>query len=1153
MAGSLGDMIVKVGANIDGFERAMGSVSSRLNAIDRQADRAFSGFDRLGGRLQDVGTTLTVGLTAPLAAAAAAALKTSGDFELAFNKVKAFGAIGEQELEKLRQLALKLGADTQFSAQQAADAMVVFSSAGFSANQTYAAMPGTLALAAAGQLEVGEAATVTKDILGQFRLEAAESGRVADVLAQAAADSSASLMEMATTLTYAGPVAKGAGQSLEETTAAIVALDAAGIRGEKAGTGMRGVLASLISPSTDAARAMSGLGISVENSNGKMRPLSDIMEQFRQKLGTVHSEVERNNLIFQIFGREAGNAAQVLISTGGPALDQLERKLLTSQGAADRMAKTINSGLNFGLDQFKGSVETAGIALGTALIPSATRALAVLTDFVNNAILPAVQWFGQLPTGVQDTAIALAAVLAVTGPLAVGMGLMLSSLGSVAAAFTSSIGVLTTFGATAVPAAIAAVRTFALTSIPQAVGAVAAFATTTLPAAILQIGLLAEIMLRQAVVSVTTFATTAIPAAITAVTTFAMTSVPAAIAAVTTFATSSVPAAASSLVTLATTSIPAAITSFQTFAVSGIGAAITGMQTMAAASVPYLIAALSTLGVAALAAGAAFAGWKLGEWAYANIPAVKALGDAIGDLILKIPLAETALLRLTGATAAQDRAQKDLEYSTGQLERSLRAKGVIVERGVLSLEDYNKKLRDAAKQSGLMGGAHKTSKPQVDASTQAVRDAQRQAAEYERALRDAGKATRDTGDEHDTARRKVREFQDGIPAAVIAEYERRITAATKEIARHRVETELARLAGRDWAGQLQTNITAAQALSAQLQEAASNKFPSYVAGLGDIKNAAATLPDALKEAVQQTTDEVEGLLGEVEDESEQTSGVVKSHWDRLGDDIKGIFADTTRDLGRMLFDGDGSFGQRFGQMAKDLGRAVLMSFVQPATDAIGEFLSGVVSDLLSGKGLGGVLDSLKEIGSAMKSIFGGASTAANAAGNAAGAAGGAGNAAGGVAGAGGAAGSAASGALGTASMITGIVTGIVTAVSSVISNFQLARQENTLNAIEESTRYVKIWTGEQSQNLLWCAQKSTEYQGYMVASLDTIGRLASEQLGWMGRIGGVLEDMVARAALPPAPSGMTVNFNNATINNQADADYLLDELERRMNEIGQGL
>jgi hypothetical protein len=155
----------------------------------------------------------------------------------------------------------------------------------------------------------------------------------------------------------------------------------------------------------------------------------------------------------------------------------------------------------------------------------------------------------------------------------------------------------------------------------------------------------------------------------------------------------------------------------------------------------------------------------------------------------------------------------------------------------------------------------------------------------------------------------------------------------------------------------------------------------------------------------------------------------------------------------MLFDGDLSFGERMKGMFKDIGIAVVDMFITPAKEAISTFISETITDLLSGKGLGGVLQNLQDIGSAVAGAFGGG---AKAAGSVAGAAG---STAGSVGGMGSTAGSVASGTLGTVTSVLGAVGSIGSMVSGIIGNFQNARQEKTLNAIEESTRYSMLYLG----------------------------------------------------------------------------------------------
>lgn len=421
---TLATLMVALGVDMTEFDRGI----SRANELAKKV-----GTD-MKGSFEAVGGALTVGVTAPLVAMGAAGLKAFGDFEGAMNKVKALGGITGESFDKLKNQAMDLGAQTQFSAKQAADAMGVFAGAGFKADQIYAAMPGTLNLAAAGQLAVGRAAEITKDLLGQFGLAASDSTRVADLLAQAGSEASGSLNDIAESLKYAGPIAKTAGLSIDETTSAIVLLDQAGIRGSEAGTGLRGVLAGMAEQAPATAKAMKAAGVDISALHDPTKTFADRIEALRDEFSQIQDPTERMGTLIKLFGRESASAAAILIDQGGPALDNMTKKLNESGGAAQRQAEILNSGLNGALEKMSGSVETAAIAIGEQLAPHIIRLAGFLETTANKAA-EFLKWFNTLPQPVKDFTIGLAALAAATGPMILGVTKVIDIVEKVGPAF----------------------------------------------------------------------------------------------------------------------------------------------------------------------------------------------------------------------------------------------------------------------------------------------------------------------------------------------------------------------------------------------------------------------------------------------------------------------------------------------------------------------------------------------------------------------------------------------------------------------------------------------------------------------------------------------------------------------------------------------
>jgi hypothetical protein len=178
---------------------------------------------------------------------------------------------------------------------------------------------------------------------------------------------------------------------------------------------------------------------------------------------------------------------------------------------------------------------------------------------------------------------------------------------------------------------------------------------------------------------------------------------------------------------------------------------------------------------------------------------------------------------------------------------------------------------------------------------------------------------------------------------------------------------------------------------------------------------------------------------------------MKQPFDTFATNVSTVITNFAQDISKSLWDGDMSWGEKGKSLLKSLGQAVTSSFIEPATQALSNFISGALADLLGGKGFGGIMDSIKGIGGAFGGIFGG--------GDKPGVPGvpsipgtGGGGAAGGI-------GGALGGALGWVNAIGGIASGIM-------GFFQGRQQEKTLNAIEESTRYLKIGLVTQGDSLL---------------------------------------------------------------------------------------
>jgi TP901 family phage tail tape measure protein len=369
----------KLGRSVDNAHKSFGSASGSAG--------------KLGGAMGLIGK---LGVAGAIAGMGAAAVKLGSDsvnleatFSQTMNTMGAVANVPKDQMKGLSDLALKMGADTTFSASEAANAMLELAKGGLSAATIKSgALAGTLTLAAAGGTSLEVAATIASNALNTFGLKGKDMASVAAALAGGANASSASVESLGQALSQVGPGATNAGLSLQETVATLSAFDAAGIKGADAGTSLKTMLVALV-PHTKAARnAMHDLGLKFTDAKGKFLPITNVAQQLKDKLSGLSQE-QRTTALSTIFGSDATRAATVLMKQGAAGLTTFI-KATQDQNAAQSVAKARMAGTAGAMESFKGSVETAKLQLGLFIAPAVQAGLGMITNAVNG-IVPAAQ------------------------------------------------------------------------------------------------------------------------------------------------------------------------------------------------------------------------------------------------------------------------------------------------------------------------------------------------------------------------------------------------------------------------------------------------------------------------------------------------------------------------------------------------------------------------------------------------------------------------------------------------------------------------------------------------------------------------------------------------------------------------------------------
>ena len=432
----LGTAVGYLMLDASGFQKGFSQAEGYLKTFQDKSATFSDKMSALGNTMSNIGGTLTTSVTLPLVGLGTAAVKIGNDFEAQMSRVQAISGATGDELQQLNDLALQLGADTAFSASQAAEGMENLASAGFSVNEIMDAMPGLLDLAASSGADLGTATEIAASAVRAFGLEASDTGHVADVFAEAAARTNAQVEDMGEAMKYVAPVASAMGQSIEMTAAAIGIMSDAGIKGSQAGTALRGAFSRLAKPTDAMTKVMEDLGLSFYDAQGKMYPLAAIVGELQTNMSDLTQE-QRNNALVTLFGQEALSGMLALMDRGSKDLIDMTEAFAEADGAAKEMADVMLDNTAGALEALGGSVETLAIRLQQVMAPTVKAVAEKLTEFINTLT--------NMDEGTLRTIVTVGAFVAAIGPLLLIIGKVISAITAIGPALyvlTGPIGII---------------------------------------------------------------------------------------------------------------------------------------------------------------------------------------------------------------------------------------------------------------------------------------------------------------------------------------------------------------------------------------------------------------------------------------------------------------------------------------------------------------------------------------------------------------------------------------------------------------------------------------------------------------------------------------------------------------------------------------
>ena len=400
---SLASINIKFLADLAGF-------SKQMQNVDRQLQQT-------GKKLQSTGKSLSIGLTAPIAAFGTLAVSAFANLEQELAKVRAVSGATDKQFAALEKNARMLGETTRFTATEVAGLQLNYSKLGFNPEEILEVTQATLELSLATGEDLAQSATVAASTLRGFGLDATETQRVVDVMAKSFSSSALDLMKFETAMAVVAPVAKTAGQSIEDTTGFLSVLVNAGIDASTAGTGLRNIFLDLAEK-----------GITLE-----------------QALGSIVNSSNKNATALELFGKRGATVATVLADNFDQAKN-FTQAYNEAGGSAARMAAIMDNTLQGSFFRLKSAAEGFAISIGETLAPFINKVAGLVTKLISG--------FTELSPNTKRFIVILGGIAAAVGPLLALAGTILPAIATGFAILTGPIG-LVIAGVTAIAAIIA--------------------------------------------------------------------------------------------------------------------------------------------------------------------------------------------------------------------------------------------------------------------------------------------------------------------------------------------------------------------------------------------------------------------------------------------------------------------------------------------------------------------------------------------------------------------------------------------------------------------------------------------------------------------------------------------------------------------------
>lgn len=441
-------MLRKLTQSMDKINSTSRTASEGISRTQKSVSELGATANSTSSKIGDLKNTLAgLGVGIGVGAIAKSVVGIGVEFDTIMSKVKAVSGASDADFQKLKSTARDLAKTTKYSLTEAGQGMEYLALAGWKTDAIVAAMPGMLALAAAGAMDLGRAADIVSDTMQAFSLNANQAGHAADVFAYAQANANTNVEQLGDAMTYLAPVANTMGWKLEESAAAMMAVADAGIKGSMGGQAFASSLGRLSKPTRAMVAEMDRLKINLFTSKGELKSMPDLIGTLEGALAGA-SKKQKANTLATLFGAEAFKHWAVLLERGSDDLRTMTTNLENADGAALAMSDTMMNNLGGDWELLKSGLAEAAYSVYELFEPAMRSVIQYLTGLakklpsITTAIANMFKPFAFLKPILGPAAVALGAFLSILVAI-VAMSGAISALGMAFSILASPIGIVT--------------------------------------------------------------------------------------------------------------------------------------------------------------------------------------------------------------------------------------------------------------------------------------------------------------------------------------------------------------------------------------------------------------------------------------------------------------------------------------------------------------------------------------------------------------------------------------------------------------------------------------------------------------------------------------------------------------------------------------